>query len=51
MQVQGRPGFPRKYASTADCAAQLLRNEGAAIFWRGSLSSFAKIVPSIAATR
>ncbi|PSC76347.1 calcium-binding mitochondrial carrier S -1 [Micractinium conductrix] len=51
LQAQGRPGFPRRYSGSLDCAAQMLRGEGLAAFWRGSLSSFAKVVPSVAATR
>lgn len=51
LQVQGRPGFPRLYTGAMDCATQMLRQEGVAAFWRGSLSSFAKVAPSIAATR
>ncbi|PRW34020.1 calcium-binding mitochondrial carrier S -3-like [Chlorella sorokiniana] len=51
LQVQGRPGFPRKYTGMLDCAGQMLRQEGISSFWRGSLSSFAKVAPSIAATR
>lgn len=51
MQVQGRPGYPRRYRNPADCAHQMLRKEGLAAFWRGSLGSYMKVVPSIAATR
>lgn len=35
MQVQGRPGFPRQYASTMDCVQQMMRQEGLRSFWRG----------------
>lgn len=51
LQVQGRPGFPRQYSGPLNCTVLMLRQEGVSSFWRGSLSSFAKVVPSIAATR
>lgn len=54
MQVQGREvgGKPApRYASTLDCARLMLAKEGIGSFWRGTFSSFAKIGPSIAATR
>ena len=51
LQVQGQPGFPRQYAGVVDCTSQMLRQEGVASLWRGSLSSFAKVLPSIDATR
>ncbi|KAL4856804.1 Calcium-binding mitochondrial carrier protein [Chlorella vulgaris] len=51
LQVQGRPGFPRQYSGPLNCTLLMLRQEGVSSFWRGSLSSFAKVVPSIAATR
>lgn len=51
LQVQGRPGFPLRYNGGLDCVKQMLRNEGVASFWRGSLGSYMKVVPSIAATR
>ena len=51
LQVQGRPGFPQQYRGAVDCVSQMLRKEGVASFWRGSLSSYLKVVPSIAATR
>lgn len=51
LQAQGRPGFPRRYTGSLDCAVQMLRQEGPASFWRGSVSTALKIVPSIAATR
>ncbi|EFN55456.1 hypothetical protein CHLNCDRAFT_133793 [Chlorella variabilis] len=37
LQVQGRPGFPRLYSGPLDCAAKMLRQEGVASLWRGSL--------------
>jgi hypothetical protein len=43
LQVQGRPGFPRRYTGPIDCAARMAREEGLRAFWRGSLSSFAKV--------
>lgn len=51
LQAQGRPGFPRRYRGSMDCTVQMLRQEGPASFWRGSVSTALKIVPSIAATR
>ncbi|GAB4821098.1 hypothetical protein N2152v2_008144 [Parachlorella kessleri] len=51
LQVQGRPGFPQQYRGALDCVSQMLHREGVASFWRGSLSSYLKVVPSIAATR
>ena len=51
LQVQGRPGFPRRYSGGVDCVSQMLRKEGIGSFWRGSLSSWMKVVPSMAATR
>ena len=42
LQVQGREGFPVKYASVADCGWRIVREEGVASFWRGSLCSFMK---------
>ncbi len=41
-QVQGREGFPARYASVADCGWRIVREEGVASFWRGSLCSFMK---------
>ncbi|KAL4444943.1 hypothetical protein ABPG77_003993 [Micractinium sp. CCAP 211/92] len=51
LQAQGRPGFPQRYSGGLDCAAQMLRQEGARAFWRGTVSSLARVVPAIAATR
>ena len=43
VQVQGREGFPVKYMSVADCAYRIVREEGVASFWRGSMCSFMKV--------
>ena len=43
LQVQGREGFPVKYTSVADCACRIIREEGVASFWRGSMCSFMKV--------
>ncbi|CAL8462209.1 g1740 [Coccomyxa elongata] len=51
MQVQGKEGFPVKYANVWHCAYRIVAEEGMASFWRGSLCSFAKVAPSIAAVR
>lgn len=51
LQIQGSPGYETKYTSGLQCAAHMLRNEGIKSFWRGSLSSYMKVVPSIAAVR
>ncbi|BDA49691.1 Calcium-binding mitochondrial carrier protein SCaMC-1 [Coccomyxa sp. Obi] len=51
MQVQGSPGYPVQYSSTLDCVRKLYVQEGIRAFWRGSLSSYMKVVPSIAAVR
>mmetsp|Transcript_9066 Transcript_9066/g.27222 ORF Transcript_9066/g.27222 Transcript_9066/m.27222 type:complete len:424 (+) Transcript_9066:234-1505(+) len=51
MQVQGSPGHPVKYKSMADCFAVMAREEGLGSFWRGTVSSWMKVVPSIAIVR
>ena len=43
LQVQGREGFPVRYTSVADCAYRIVREEGVASFWRGSMCSFMKV--------
>lgn len=51
LQVQGRPGYPVRYKGLGDCVLSMLRQEGVSTFWRGSVSTYLKVVPSIAATR
>lgn len=51
LQIQGSPGYETRYANGLQCAAHMLREEGIKSFWRGSLSSYMKVVPSIAAVR
>ena len=41
--MQGREGFPVRYANVADCGLRIVREEGVASFWRGSLCSFMKV--------
>lgn len=41
--MQGKEGFPVKYASVWHCAYRIVAEEGMASFWRGSLCSFAKV--------
>ncbi|KAK9906889.1 hypothetical protein WJX75_009795 [Coccomyxa subellipsoidea] len=51
MQVQGREGFPVKYTSVGQCGYRIVSEEGLGSFWRGSMCSFMKVAPSIAAVR
>ena len=44
VQIQGAPGHPVRYSSMADCCRTMLREEGASAFWRGTLSSFMKVL-------
>ena len=43
MQVQGREGFPVKYNSVFHCAYQVVKEEGIASFWHGSMCSFMNV--------
>ena len=43
IQVQGREGFPVKYNSVWHCAYQVVKEEGIASFWHGSMCSFMKV--------
>lgn len=45
LQVQGREGFPVKYSNVFQCAYQVVKEEGVAAFWRGSMCSFMKVLP------
>lgn len=49
--MQGSPGHPVKYRSMAECFAVMAREEGLGAFWRGTVSSWMKVVPSIAIVR
>jgi solute carrier family 25 phosphate transporter 23/24/25/41 len=51
MQIQGAPGHPVKYNSMVDCVRVLMREEGPKAFYRGTVSSWMKVVPSIAIVR
>lgn len=51
MQVQGSPGHPVRYSSMLNCFVVLARDEGLASFWRGTVSSWMKVVPSIGIVR
>ena len=51
VQVQGREARPVLYGGTWDCARRIYAAEGVRAFWRGSLSSYLKVAPSIAAVR
>ncbi len=44
VQVQGSPGHPVKYRSMADCFRVMLAEEGLRSFYRGTVSSFMKVV-------
>lgn len=51
MQVQGSPGHPIRFTSMMNCFAVMAREEGISSFWRGTISSWLKVVPSIGIVR
>lgn len=51
MQVQGSPGHPVRFTSMMNCFAVMAREEGIRSFWRGTVSSWMKVVPSIGIVR
>lgn len=44
LQVQGRDGYPVIYSGSRDCTKRMYQAEGLRAFWRGSLTSFLKVV-------
>ncbi|KAK9838222.1 hypothetical protein WJX84_010632 [Apatococcus fuscideae] len=50
LQVQGAPGHIAQYKSAMHCLQCILREEGPKAFYRGTLSSYLKVCPSIAVT-
>lgn len=50
MQVQGAPGHVAQYRSALHCLRCILKEEGPKAFYRGTLSSYLKVCPSIAVT-
>jgi Mitochondrial carrier protein len=46
-QIQGAPGHPVRYSSMLDCCQKILKEEGASAFWRGTLSSFMKVLQAL----
>ena len=49
-QVQGAPGHVAQYKSAMHCLQCILKEEGPKAFYRGTLSSYLKVCPSIAVT-
>ena len=47
VQVQGSEGFPVKYSNVFQCAYSVVKEEGVAAFWRGSMCSFMKVFVNI----
>ncbi|KAK9813123.1 hypothetical protein WJX72_009417 [[Myrmecia] bisecta] len=50
LQVQGSPGHPVLYHGLRHAIVKMARDEGPGAFFRGSLSSYLKVAPSIGAT-
>lgn len=50
IQVQGAPGHVAQYRGAVHCLKCILREEGPGAFYRGTLSSYLKVCPSIAVT-
>ncbi|KAK9805412.1 hypothetical protein WJX73_002357 [Symbiochloris irregularis] len=51
LQIQGREGHPHLYAGSWECAKRMVAAEGLTSLYRGSLSSYMKVLPSICVVR
>lgn len=51
LQVQGREGHPVLYGSSWECCRRMIAAEGVTSLWRGSMSTYMKVAPSIGVVR